>query len=175
MQNGFAPEQAAPQRPPQPSEPQSLPVQTGAQTLLVKFAVIDWVAFMVTVQGPLPAHAPDHPVKLELPTGLALKETTLPGARFCEQVAVQLMVDGRKVTVPAPVPIMFRVRVYDCRSKLAVTEAAVPMGTVQIPVPKHAPDQPVNIEFASGVAVKVTRVVVGKLAVQVLPQSMPGG
>jgi hypothetical protein len=42
-------------------------------------------------------------------------------------------------------------------------------------VPVQAPDQPVNVELEAGVAVRVTAVPLGKLAVQVEPQLMPEG
>ena len=47
---------------------------------------------------------------------------------------------------------------------------------VQGPIPPHAcPAQPVRVEPAAGVAVKVTTVPVGNAATHVVPQSMPGG
>jgi hypothetical protein len=42
--------------------------------------------------------------------------------------------------------------------KVAVTEAAALMATVQVPVPLHAPDHPANVEMLLGVAVSVTDV-----------------
>jgi hypothetical protein len=60
-------------------------------------------------------------------------------------------------------------------ANVAVTALAESMVTVQLPVPVHAPLQPVNAEVASGVAVKVTTVPVVKVAEQVAPQLMPGG
>ncbi len=46
----------------------------------------------------------------------------------------------------------------DVASKLAVTDLAVVMEIVHEPVPEQAPDQPVKVEPAEAVAVKVTEV-----------------
>jgi hypothetical protein len=43
------------------------------------------------------------------------------------------------------------------------------------PVPAHAPDQPANVDVASGVAVRVTVLSAGNLASQVAPQEIPAG
>jgi len=50
------------------------------------------------------------------------------------------------------------------------------MVTAQVPVPVQPPPlQPVNVEPAAGVAVKVTAVPLAKPAEQVAPQEMPAG
>ena len=61
------------------------------------------------------------------------------------------------------------------RVKLAVTDLAESTVAEQAPVPVQAPDQPANVEVASGVAVRVTTVPESKEAEQVEPQSMPAG
>ena len=58
---------------------------------------------------------------------------------------------------------------------VAVTFCAAPMVTVQLPVPVHAPLQPVNVEPVAGAAVRVTLVPELKLALHVAPQLMPAG
>jgi hypothetical protein len=62
------------------------------------------------------------------------------------------------VTVPSPVPAFVTVRGYVLlRTKPATMFRAAVMVTVQAPVPVHpSPDQPVNVEPAAAVAVKVT-------------------
>jgi hypothetical protein len=58
---------------------------------------------------------------------------------------------------------------------VAVTVVSAPSVTVQVPVPVHPPpDQPVNVEPASGVAVSVRLVPVTYVALHVAPQLMPG-
>jgi hypothetical protein len=49
------------------------------------------------------------------------------------------------------------------------------MFTVQVPVPVQAPLQRVKAEPEAGVAVSVTPVPLGTLALQVLPQAIPFG
>ena len=56
---------------------------------------------------------------------------------------------------------------------VAVTALSGSIATVHVPVPLHAPDQPVNTIQVPGVAVKVT--VPQNEAEQVAPQSMPAG
>jgi hypothetical protein len=46
--------------------------------LSVKVAVTDLAASSVTTQAPVPAHAPDQPVKFELASGLAVSVTVWP-------------------------------------------------------------------------------------------------
>jgi hypothetical protein len=60
--------------------------------------------------------------------------------------------------------------------KVAVTVAAAVMGTVQVPVLEQPPPlQPENVEPGLAVALRVTVLVVGKLAEQVAPQLIPAG
>ena len=46
---------------------------------------------------------------------------------------------------------------------------------MHVPVPVHAPVQPAKTEFVPGLAVSVTGVPTGKLALQVDPQLIPAG
>ena len=60
--------------------------------------------------------------------------------------------------------------------KVAVTEVAAVIVTVQVPVPvQPAPLQPVKVEPAAGAAVRVTTVPLVKEVEQVAPQAMPAG
>ena len=59
--------------------------------------------------------------------------------------------------------------------KVAATCLAWSMVTWQGAVPVQAPDQPVNLDPGSGVAVSLTRVSTWNLASQVPPQLMPEG
>jgi len=59
--------------------------------------------------------------------------------------------------------------------KVAVTEVAAFMVTLQAPVPLQAPLQPANAEPGAGVAAKLTIVPLAKLAEQVAPQEIPAG
>jgi hypothetical protein len=59
--------------------------------------------------------------------------------------------------------------------KIAVTDWALDMLMVQVPVPEHAPVQPVNLEVPDCDAVSVTLCPAAYLAEHVLPQLIPDG
>jgi len=88
---------------------------------------------------------------------------------------------GLEVTLPLPMPRMLTMfcmvteRVKVCTVKDAVTDLAAVMDTVQVPVPEHAPLQPVKVEPPAGLAVKVTDVPELYEAEQVAPQLIPAG
>ena len=71
---------------------------------LEKAAVTLFAVSMVTVQVPVPLHAPVHPAK-ELPMfGVAERVMEVPVVIEAEQVEPQLMTPVEEVTVPVPVP-----------------------------------------------------------------------
>jgi len=45
---------------------------------VLKVAVTDWLEFMVTLQAPVPEHAPPHPAKVEPELGVAVSCTAVP-------------------------------------------------------------------------------------------------
>jgi len=60
---------------------------------------------MVTEQGEeVPVHPPDHPAKVELASGVAVRVTTVP--------ALKVVPAGLLVTVPVPVPLFVILKVY---------------------------------------------------------------
>ena len=59
--------------------------------------------------------------------------------------------------------------------KVAATERACDIVTVQGLVPVQAPDQPVKADSAAGIGVSVTALFSGISLLQVLPQAMPEG
>src|SRR5437773_5218896 len=142
-----------------------------------KVAVTEVAAFTVTMQVPVPEQPPPlQPVKVELASGVAVKVTAVPLANGAEHVAPQAIPAGLLVTVPAPAPALVSVRVKDCTANVAVTEVAAFIVTMQVPVPEQPPPlQPVKVELASGVAVKVTAVPLANGAEHVAPQAMPAG
>jgi hypothetical protein len=71
-----------------------------------KSAVTDLVAFMVTVQSPVPVHAPDQPMKVDVPPGVAVRMITVPIVKLPEHTLPQSMPAGEDVTVPLPSPIL---------------------------------------------------------------------
>src|SRR5436309_2459064 len=140
-------------------------------------AVTEVAAFSVTMQVPVPEQPPPlQPEKVELAVGVAVKVTAVPLVNGAEHVAPQAMPAGLLATVPAPAPALVSVRVKDCTANVAVTEVAAFTVTVQVPVPEQPlPLQPVKVELASGVAVKVTAVPLANGAAHVAPQAMPAG
>jgi len=134
-------------------------------------------ALTVTVQVPVPAQPPPlQPLKVEPAAGAAVSVTEVPVANAAEQVAPQETPAGALVTVPLPAPALLTVSVKDCKAKVAVTEVAALIVTVQVPLPVQPPPlQPVKVEPAAGAAVKVTKVPLANEAEQVVPQEMPAG
>ena len=65
-----------------------------------------------------------------------------------------MMPEGLLVTVPLPATVTSRA--YEICVKVAVTLLLASTVTVQMPVPLHAPLQPVNAEPPAAVAVSVT-------------------
>lgn len=120
-------------------------------------AVTVVVAFMVTVQVPVPLQPPPlQPAKTEPPPGVAVKVTEVPELKDFEQVLPQSTPEGLLVTVPLPVPPLETVRVKNA-VKVAVTVVSALIVTVQVPVPLHPPPlQPEKTEPLAAVAVKVT-------------------
>ena len=79
-----------------------------------------------------------------------------------EQVRPQSIPAGAEVTEPEPVPGFATVSVY-VSANVAVTDCTEVTVTEHVPVPVHAPDQPVKVEPGEGVAVRVTTVLLAKL------------
>jgi hypothetical protein len=75
-------------------------------------AVTDWAELIVTMQLPVPVHAPPHPVNVDDPLGTTLRVTAVPVSNDAEHVAPQAMPDGVEVTVPPPVPFLATLRTY---------------------------------------------------------------
>ena len=71
------------------------------------------------------------------------------------------MPDGEEVTVPVPVPALLTLSVkllVVVVLKVAVTERAELMVTLQEPLPEHAPPQPAKLDPDAAAAVRVTTV-----------------
>src|SRR4029077_16088883 len=69
--------------------------------------------FMVSMQAPVPLHAPPQPIKLAPAAWFAVSVTGVPLLKFALQVAPQLMPAGELVTEPSPVTLTDSVNV-DC-------------------------------------------------------------
>ena len=74
-------------------------------------AVTAWEALIVRAQAAVPEQSPDQPANLELPAGLALSVTEVPGSNAAVQVVPQLIPEGVDVTLPLPLPAFVTVSV----------------------------------------------------------------
>src|SRR5262245_11311357 len=148
----------------------------GAKLCNAKVAVTDCAALIVTAQEPVPVQPPPlQPVKLEPAAGVAVRVTAVPLANEAEHVAPHVMPAGALVMVPLPAPVLLTVSAMPCSAKVAVTDCAALIVTAQVPVPVQPPLQPVKVEPAAGVAVRVTTVPVVKEVEHVAPHVMPAG
>src|SRR5258706_5888573 len=135
---------------------------------------------MVTVQLPVPEQAPLQPVKLDPEAGVAVRDTIVPWLKFAPHVAPQLMPAGALATVLVPVPLRVTLSA-NCGGgavpllKFAVAVTAELIVRLQLPVPEQAPLQPVKVEPAFGVAMRVMTVFARRSEKQALPQSNPSG
>jgi len=154
----------------------SLGGDEGLRVCSAKVAVSAVAAFIVRLQGPVPAQPPLQPAKVEPAAGAAVRVTRVPVVKEVEQVVPQLMPAGELVTVPPPAPDLDAASAKDCCMKAAVTEVAAVIVTVQEAVPVQPPPlQPVKVEPAAGAAVRVTTVPVVKEVEQVALQLIPAG
>jgi hypothetical protein len=124
-----------------------------------------------------PEHAPDQLLNAHPWSARASSVTDVPSANCAEHLAPQSIPSGAETTRPDPWTATRTAR--DCPGgivparNVARTDASTLMATVHPSVPEHAPSQPLKVEPAADVAVKVTGPV--NVAVQVLPQSIPAG
>jgi hypothetical protein len=72
---------------------------------LVKVAVTDLAASIVTMQEPVPVQTPpDQPAKVEVASEEAVRVTTVPALKLTAQVEPQEIPAGLEETEPVPVP-----------------------------------------------------------------------
>jgi len=122
----------------------------------------------------VPLHAPLHPAKREFGSAAAVSVTWVPALNPALQVCPQSIPAGLLVTVPAPVPERVTVNTGS-RVNVADADSFPFIFTVHVPVPLHAPLHPAKREFGSAAAVSVTWDPALNPALQVCPQSIPGG
>jgi hypothetical protein len=163
--------------PPVPVPP-LVTVNVGFGAGTPKDAVTPVLEFSVSVHVPVPLHPPpDQPVKIDPTSAAAVSVTLVPAGNDAEHVEPQLTPIGEEVTPPVPVPLFETVNVGSGAGANAASTLVFELSVnVHVPVPVHPPpDQPVNVEFAAGVAVSVMLVPLVNDAEQVVPQSMPAG
>ena len=71
-----------------------------------------FAASTLTVQIPVPVHAPLQPVKVEPVLAAAVKVTLAPLLKLVLHVEPQVIPAGEELTVPLPVPLFVTVRAY---------------------------------------------------------------
>jgi hypothetical protein len=87
---------------------------------------------MVTVQVPVPVHAPLHPANVEPASGRLSSATTVPLPKLALHVDPQLIPAGFDAMMPVPAPLLAAVSVYALgafAAKVAVTLRAALMVT----------------------------------------------
>jgi hypothetical protein len=137
---------------------------------------------ILKLQAPVPEQAPLQPANTDPTAGVALRATALPVASnalvhvpvVVPAVAVQL-IPPVPVTVPLPLLAAVTVTGNEVGIKLALTDSAALIVTVQAPVPEQTPLQPLNTEPTLAVGVSVTTVPLSKSAAHVAPQEIPAG
>jgi hypothetical protein len=135
-------------------------------------ALTDRAWLIITWQLPLPAQSPDQPAKAESAPGVAVNVTVLATLKLAWQVMLQLLIPaGLVLTCPEPMPCLVTVRRNVFAVNVAVTDLACCMVTWQSPAPAQSPDQPVNVEPESGVALSLTTVSWSKLGSQSVVQT----
>ena len=146
---------------------------------LVKVAVTVWKVLTRTIHVPVPVQPfAFHPVNVEPLVGVAVKITVVPMVKFAVQLLVHwAMPPGELLTVPLPDPMLVTVRdtVLGGVVNVAETVCGAFITTTQEPIPIQAPDQPVNVEPAVPLAVRVTELSFAKSALHAGPQLIPGG
>jgi hypothetical protein len=107
----------------------------------LKVAVTDSAAATVTLQVPVPVHAPLQPVKLLFVPGVSLSVTWLFCGKLAEHIVGQLIPAGLLVIVPLPVPAIATVNPSPGLN-VALTLAGAARVRLQMPVPEQPPLHP---------------------------------
>ena len=158
-------------------EPATVTDSGKLEVTVLNVAVTDCAEFRPMLQALVPEQAPLHPAKLDPAAAVAVNVTVVPLLKFTLQVAGQLIPEGALVTEPEPLPatVTDSWKLEVTVLKVAVTDCAALMVTLQMPVPVQAPLQPAKLAPAAAVAVNVTTVPLLKFALQPPGQLMPAG
>jgi len=123
-----------------------------------KVADTDRGKLIVTLQAPLPLHAPDQPVNMLPGLGVAVNDTVVVWTKEYEHVESQLATgdEGEEIAIdPLPVPSFDTDNVSNGVNR-ADTDRLLFMFTVQeLALAVSHPDQPLNTLPESGEAVNV--------------------
>lgn len=141
------------------TEPEPV-LETASDHTCTKVAVTDRASDIVTVHVPVPEQPePDHPRNSPVPVVVAVSVTTVPSAKAFAHVpepSTQPEIPlGLDVTYP-PRPTTVTDNVFapgGTTEKVAVTDAAAVIVTLQVEDPEQSPDQPSKMDPAAAVAV----------------------
>lgn len=101
---------------------------------------------------------------------------TVPACVVHAPLLVMMLEDHPDGSAAGATPSKFSLKRMLAAAKVADTVVSAARLTTQVPVPEQPPpDQPVNMELASLIAVRVTAAFCKKLAEQVLPHEIPAG
>jgi hypothetical protein len=157
------------------TEPLPLPVllTVSENCLRVNVAVTCCTVSVVTMQVPVPVHAPLQPVNVESAAAVAVSVTIVPGANIWLHVVPQSMPAGLDVTEPLPLPSLVTTTLFSSAND-ALTVVSAFTVTLQVAVvPEQPPCQPANTEPESAVSLSITTVPTATLTLHCVPQSMP--
>jgi hypothetical protein len=150
-------------------------VTVSVAAVRLNAAPTDVLPLTVTVHEPVPLHAPDHPANAEFVPAVGVRVIWVPGLNPAIQVVPQLIPAGALETVPRPFPDKLTVSESGVTLKAAPKEELPVSVMVQELCPLQAPDHPAKVELLAALAVSVTWVPEGKVALHVDPQLMPAG
>ena len=132
----------------------------------------DWVS--CTMQFAVPEQPPDQVCSVWPVAGVATNVMTVPSGTDSVQSDApgpQLIPAGRDVTVPEPVTLTVSVRGAFCVN----VAVQVLSSTICTAAPQPAPDQPLKLKPADGVAVRAIVAPSVNGSLQSVPQLMPTG
>ncbi len=151
------------------------PMSPDGGGVTAKLALTDASADIVTLQAPVPEHAPPQPVNVLPSFGVAVNATDAPSPNVALQVVGHAIPDGSEATEPSPVTLTSSVRVTATAEKLAPTDWSPVIVTLQAPLPEQAPVQPSNTNPSPGAGVSPTVEPSSNAAAHVSGHEIPDG
>lgn len=127
---------------------------------MLNVAVTLCAEFIVTVQVPVPLHAPLHPANVLPLPGVAVSVTCVPLLKFALHVLGQLIPLGALTTLPVPVPASVTVSGKPDAVNVTVTFWFCVMENVHVDPPQSRL-QLANVLPLAGASVNVTVVPLG--------------
>ena len=124
---------------------------TGGVPCETNVAVTDRLASISTLQLPVPAQAPLHPVNVLPESATAVRVTLVPDWYGAEQLIPQLIPAGLLETVPAPVPSLATVSWYVGMAAVTLSVAPFEVALPSVFVAMQRKTDPLSESAAGGV------------------------